>query len=233
MASSVERTRSPPTTPSQAPPHLLRQERSKSPGSDFGCYVLISPLLTCGLLHRTDPARTYLQRCCIYDTLVSLGGMSVGRTTTPSAETADTPPKQGGEPDFMNIEWTILPRGDVAPHWSGLYVTMNRIGSIVMSRVTHERLGEPAAVFIMFDRFNSRLGLKPAKVGERNAYPVRNYGRRGAQIVRAFRIVTEFGIRPPDTIEFQKPKIDLDGQLILDLRTIRISPKGPFAVPSR
>jgi hypothetical protein len=126
----------------------------------------------------------------------------------------------------MDIEWTILPRGDVAPHWSGLYVTMNRLGSIMMSRVTHERLGEPAAFLVMFDRFNRRIGLKPAEPETRHAYPVRNYGRRGARIVRAYRLLTEFGIRPPDTIEFQEPKIDLDGHLILDLRTIRISPKA-------
>lgn len=127
---------------------------------------------------------------------------------------------------FMEVEWTILPRGDVAVHWSGLYVTMNRIGSIAMSRVTWERLGSPEAFLIMWDRFNQRLGLKPAKPGERHAYPVRKYGRRGARIVRAYRLLTEFGIRPPDTIEFQEPKIDLDGQLILDLRQIRISPKA-------
>ena len=36
-------------------------------------------------------------------------------------------------------DWMIVPRGDVAPHWSGLYVTMNKLGSIAMSRVTHER----------------------------------------------------------------------------------------------
>ena len=126
----------------------------------------------------------------------------------------------------MEVEWTILPRGDVAPHWSGLYVTMNRLGSIVMSRVTYERLGEPAAFLVMFDRFNHRLGLKPAEPGTRNAYPVRKQGRRGARIIRAYRLLTEFGIRPPDTIEFQQPKLDLDGHLILDLRTARISPKA-------
>ena len=126
----------------------------------------------------------------------------------------------------MEIEWTILPRGDVAAHWSGFYVTMNRLGSIVLSRVTWERLGGPGAVFIMWDRFNQRLGLKPAEVGERNAYPVRKYGRKGAKIVRAFRLVTEFGIRPPDTVEFQGVKIDPDGCLILDLRTVRISAKA-------
>lgn len=127
---------------------------------------------------------------------------------------------------YMEIEWTILPRGDVAAHWSGLYVTLNRIGSIAMSRITWERLGSPRAVFIMWDRFNQRLGLKPAQGDERNAYPVRNYGRRGAKIVRAYRLLTEFGIRPPDTLEFQGTRIDADGNLILDLRSIRISPKA-------
>src|SRR5213082_1399913 len=125
----------------------------------------------------------------------------------------------------MDADWMIVPRRDVAAHWSGLYVTMNRIGSIVLSRVTHERLGEPAAYIIMFDRLNKRLGLRPAKPGERHAYPARKYGRRGARIVSAYRLVAEFGIRPPDTVEFQDPKIDLDGYLILDLRTVRISPK--------
>ena len=126
----------------------------------------------------------------------------------------------------METEWIIVPRGDVAAHWSGLYATMNKIGSIVISGVTHERLGSPAAYIIMFDRFNSRLGLKPAKPGERFAYPARRYGKRGAKIIRAYRLVAEFTIRPPDTIEFLRPKIDLDGVLLLDLRNIRISPKA-------
>lgn len=120
----------------------------------------------------------------------------------------------------------VIPRGDVAPHWSGLYVTMNKIGSVVLSRVTHEMLGEPKGYVIMLDRFNRRLALKPAIPGTRHAYPARKYGKRGSKIVRANRLVREFGIRPPDTIEFEDPKIDADGQLILDLRKIRISPKA-------
>ena len=127
----------------------------------------------------------------------------------------------------LEIGWKILPRGDVAPHWSGLYVTMNKQGAIVISRVTHERLGSPAAYLIMLDAFNHRLGLKPADSGTRHAYPARDYGRRrGSKIIRAYRIITEFGIRPPDTIEFQSPKIDPEGILILDLRNLRISPKA-------
>lgn len=105
-------------------------------------------------------------------------------------------------------------------------MTLNKGGGMVMSGVTHERLGAPEAYFVMWDRFNQRLGLKPAKKGERNAYPARKYGKRGAKIIRAYRLLTEFGIRPPDTIEFERPQIDQDGNLILDLRKIRISPKA-------
>jgi hypothetical protein len=35
---------------------------------------------------------------------------------------------------YMEIEWTVLPRGDVAAHWSGLNVTLNRLGSIAIGR---------------------------------------------------------------------------------------------------
>lgn len=126
----------------------------------------------------------------------------------------------------MEGEWTVLPRGDVAAHWSGLYVTLNKIGTLAMSRVTHERLGSPEAFMIMWNRFTQRLALKPVEAGSKDAYPARKYGRRGAKVVRAYRLVSLFGIRPPDTIEFIDPKIDADGQLSLDLRNIRISPKA-------
>lgn len=126
----------------------------------------------------------------------------------------------------MEGEWTILPRGDVAAHWSGLYVTLNKIGTLAMSRVTHERLGSPDAFMIMWNRFMQRLALKPVAAGTEHAYPAKKYGRRGAKVIRAYRLVAQFGIRPPDTIEFIEPKIDTDGQLILDLRNIRVSPKA-------
>lgn len=103
---------------------------------------------------------------------------------------------------------------------------MNREGSIMISRVTHARIGAPEAVLIMLDALNSRLVLKPAKPGDRNAYPVRKYGRRGGRIIRAYRLLTEFGIRPSDTIEFLQPVIDDETRLVLNLKNIRISPKA-------
>lgn len=127
---------------------------------------------------------------------------------------------------FIHVSWSVLPRGDVAPHWSRLYVTMNPKGAIVLSRFTYERLGAPEAFLILFDPLNSRLALQPAKAGNPNAYPARLHGRVGSKIIRAYRLLTEFGIRPPDTVEFMKPIIDDEGKLILNLNNIRISPKA-------
>src|SRR4051812_22280167 len=54
--------------------------------------------------------------------------------------------------NYSNIDWKVIPRGDVAPHWAGLYATMNKKGGIVVSGITHERLGSPDAYLIMFDQ---------------------------------------------------------------------------------
>jgi hypothetical protein len=126
-----------------------------------------------------------------------------------------------------HFQWTRLPRGDVAPHWSGLYVSMNRKGGIVLSAVTHERLGSPSAYCIELEKITRRyLKLAPAEIGEKDAYPARVQGRVGAKIIRAYRITTQWNIRPPDTIEFLTPEVDIHGNLILDLHKIRISPKA-------
>lgn len=126
----------------------------------------------------------------------------------------------------MKEKWVVLPRGDVAPHWSGMYVSLNKHGSIVMSRTTYERFGEPEAVLILFDMMTGRLALRPASLHGDNAYPVRKYGRGGGKVVRAYRLLSEFNINPFDTFEFCKPKIDADGQLMLDFKDVRISPKA-------
>jgi hypothetical protein len=123
-------------------------------------------------------------------------------------------------------KWTVLPRGDVAPHWSGLYATLNRAGSLVITRVTHERLGSPEAFLIMFDPVYTRLALRPAKLKDPDAYPARKYGKRGSRIIRAYRLITEFAIRPSDTVEFISPVIDDEGRLVLNLKKVRISPKA-------
>lgn len=127
----------------------------------------------------------------------------------------------------MHVEWTVLPKDDgVQPHWSGVYVTINREGTIVLNRVAYRRMGEPTAFLILFDRVNNRIALKPTALAMKHAYRAGKYGKHGGRRVRAFRLLTEFGIKIDETLEFKDPEIDYDGQLILDLRTARVSPRA-------
>jgi hypothetical protein len=127
----------------------------------------------------------------------------------------------------MHIEWSILPKDDgVMPHWSRVYVTINRKGTIAMNKVTYGRMGEPAAFQIMFDRVNSRILLKPTALSMKHAYRAGSYGKHGGRQVRAFRLLTQFGIKIDETLEFTDAEVDIGGQLILDLRTARVSPRA-------
>lgn len=123
----------------------------------------------------------------------------------------------------MHVEWSVLPRGDVAPHWSLIYVSINREGVIKLSGNTYGRMGEPAAFLVLFDKTNSRIALRPTGATMKNAYPARKVGKRKSRTVRAWRLLTEYGIKITETLEFKDAEIDFDGQLILDLRTARVS----------
>lgn len=126
----------------------------------------------------------------------------------------------------MRAEWQEVPRGDVQPQYAGIYVTMNPMGDIVMSRVTYEMLGSPMAFVILYDKANNRIGLKPSTPTARNAYPVRASNRSGAKLVRGHRLTREHRIDLPQTVRFYDADIDEDGILILDLRTARPSPRS-------
>lgn len=126
----------------------------------------------------------------------------------------------------MKVEWVLVKKDDIKAQWAGLYVSMNRLGSIVINRVAYERMDSPAAFHVMFDKVNSRIGLKPTAAAMKHAYPARKQGRRGARIIRVNRLLKEFGLKVPDTLDFPDAEVDVDGMLIIDLRTARVSPKA-------
>ena len=127
----------------------------------------------------------------------------------------------------MQVEWEILPKDDgIAPNSSGVYVTINRRGAIALNKVAYGRMGEPAAFLIMFDKTNSRIMLKPAALATKHAYRAGKNRKRGGPLVRAYRLITQFGVKIPETLEFKDAEIDIDGQLVLDLRTARVSPRA-------
>jgi hypothetical protein len=126
----------------------------------------------------------------------------------------------------MQIEWKVVPRGDVHPSDSRVYVTMNGKGEIVLNGTAYKRMGEPAAFLLMYNPPNSLIALKPTAAAMKNAYPARKHGRRNGRVIRALRLLTDNNIKLPDTIEFKDADIDQDGVLILDLRTARVSPRA-------
>jgi len=125
----------------------------------------------------------------------------------------------------MRADWQEVPRGDVMPQYAGIHVTMNPMGDIVMSRVTYEMLDCPKAFQILFDKTNNRIGLKPAALTARNAYPVTLRNRSGRK-VRAHRLTREYRIDLPQTVQFYDADIDEEGILVLDLRTAKVSPRA-------
>ncbi|MGH9945683.1 MAG: hypothetical protein ACRD6X_00610 [Pyrinomonadaceae bacterium] len=126
----------------------------------------------------------------------------------------------------MKAEWKTCQRGDVGGQWAALYVTMNPRGFIVMNRKTYEKMSEPQAMNLLFDPVNNRIGLKPTVPTMRDAFPVAKQGRHGGRLIRAFRLMQEYGIDIKETIRFHDAEIDDDGILILDLRTARISSRS-------
>ena len=123
-------------------------------------------------------------------------------------------------------EWELLPRDHVPAHFSGLYVSLNRNGSFAINQMAYERLGKPDAVLIFYNVKLFSLAIKGVAAGTKDSYNVRNHGKKGGKIIRAHRLITHFGIKTPETIEFVAPKFAIDGRLILDLSRIRVSPRA-------
>jgi len=123
----------------------------------------------------------------------------------------------------MKAEWIEIKRDDVPPQHAGLRVSMNKEGKIVINRAGYKMLGSPKAFKLLFDKVNSRIGLRPTAPGLSNAYPALKSNRFGAKMVRAFRLMREHRVILPKTVEFPDACVDDTGMLVLDLRTAVVS----------
>ncbi|MEO6656171.1 MAG: hypothetical protein ABIO36_08835 [Pyrinomonadaceae bacterium] len=105
-------------------------------------------------------------------------------------------------------------------------MTINAKGYIVLGKAAYKKMDEPRAVLLLFDDINNRIGLKPTGLGIKNAFPVTKSGRHGGRMVRAFRLLVEFGLDIKETLQFHDALINEDGILILDLRSARVSARA-------
>jgi hypothetical protein len=123
----------------------------------------------------------------------------------------------------MKRQWKEISRGDKRAQWAGMYVTMNSKGVIAMNRAAYEKTGAPDAFKVLYDEANNTIGLKPTALRMQNAYPVAKSGRHGGRRVSAYRLLTENGLCIKDTLFFPDAEIDVDGILVLQLRTAEVS----------
>ncbi|MBX3289150.1 MAG: hypothetical protein KF855_07360 [Acidobacteria bacterium] len=121
----------------------------------------------------------------------------------------------------MSSNWKRCPKGELTGRWASHYVTMNPQGFIVMSRKTHQSIKCAEVVHLYFDRINDRIGVRPADPRGRDVFRVAKQGRHGGRLIRAYRIMQEFGVELTQSVRFQDVEIDGDGILVLDLRTAK------------
>lgn len=105
--------------------------------------------------------------------------------------------------------WEVCERGAVRNEWPRprVYVSLNRRGDIVMNAAAYAEIKEPSNVTLMFDRAKRLVGVKHPDPRDGQFFPVRRYGRGGrSRIIRAAKLLKQFGIEVEQTVVFSEPE---------------------------
>lgn len=103
---------------------------------------------------------------------------------------------------FMKSLWKVIERDGKMGKWSLPYVSLSPDGEILITRVTWEKSGSPAAYLIMFDDTNQRIGLKATGAGITNAYKAYANGNAGSKKLKCRRLLVEHGIKLKHGLRF-------------------------------
>ena len=119
-------------------------------------------------------------------------------------------------------EFMVGPR-DVS---NEMHVTLNRKGEIMVGATAYERFGRPGRAVLLFDKVNSLIGMVPASTVAKNGYPMIAKKNARHRVLRANRFCRHFGLQVPRTVAFDKPLIDEEGVLVLDITKTHIVGKA-------
>ena len=119
----------------------------------------------------------------------------------------------------MISHWEEFKAGPTTPLNERMHVTLSPRNVILMNGNIHDRLGQPNAVILLFDKVNSIIGVNPAGANMPNAFPVKHKTNGRDRLIRATPFCKHYGIQVDGTTAFLNPEIDEDGVLRLDLRT--------------
>ena len=99
-------------------------------------------------------------------------------------------------------------------------MSINKRGEIAMNAEAYQRIKSPASVTLLYDTDSRRIAIKYPVAPDQNFFPVRRYGRgRKMRIVRAARLLKQFGITVERTLIYKTPETQfLDGHPMLVLK---------------
>lgn len=119
----------------------------------------------------------------------------------------------------MDKKWDITPKA--SGRWSKLYVSLKPDGVLRICRKTHELLGSPEAVLLLYNQKDKTIGITPTTPDAENAFRNGPRGRHGGREIRAHQLLTRHKISLPYCVRFESPTLDAEHVLNLDLRNVR------------
>ena len=118
----------------------------------------------------------------------------------------------------MRREWNLYEEPAARRIRGNARASVKPNGVIMFDIETYRKLGEPEAMFLMYERSTRSIGLRPAHPDESHAVLVRFQHERTNRVVRSRGFFLTNNIVLPATMRIPYPYIE-NNILILDLRT--------------
>ncbi|MEJ7622609.1 MAG: hypothetical protein WKF34_01315 [Pyrinomonadaceae bacterium] len=118
----------------------------------------------------------------------------------------------------MKMQWSVFEGEPYRARASvEARVTLSPQCVIYLNGPAYIALGAPHAVELMFEGNRRVIGMKPADIRKRNAFPVKRHSKGSYMRVSAAAFCHNFRIEPRETLLFDGADFDPDGVLLLDM----------------
>lgn len=112
------------------------------------------------------------------------------------------------EPEWLIVERRLGQRRQRR----GRYVSINRRGEIAMNDEAWSAIRRPYNVTLLYNPREMVIGVKFPRAVDRNFFRTRGYGRdRRMRVVRAGRLLKQFGITIDETLRFPRTQVVMIG----------------------
>ena len=109
--------------------------------------------------------------------------------------------------NYMERKWLIYNEPPTRVT-NGLYLSINKIGELMLGRGSFEAIGRPEAVYLMYDPDNDLIGLRKTEPLMTNAFALRAKGDSGNFVVRAKPLCVKHDLRFDGTVQFLETSVE-------------------------